>query len=148
MPTSVPAPLPNRLYVNDPRNWATSPGTDFLLDAGTTTALITSGTAGEVLSEFGWTTTTLAYVAGSAGDFASSGTPGIPPHLLLADASDLLASPAIFGSYEHMLPASTILGYFPTKLIAEGWAAVRATGADEPSTAFGCGEDGGCVVTA
>ena len=45
MPNSFAAP-PNRVYVNDPRNWGIAPGTDFLLDAGTTTALITSGTAG------------------------------------------------------------------------------------------------------
>lgn len=119
-----------------------------MLDAGTTTALITSGTAGQVLSEFGWTTTTLAYVAGSAADFGASADPGVAPHLLLADASDLLASPAIFGSYDHMLAASRILRYFPTRLICEVWAAFTTETNDEPSTAFGFVEDGGSVITA
>lgn len=137
-----------RVYVNDPRNWGISPGTDFLMDAGTTTALITSGTAGQVLSEYGWTTTTLAYTAGSAADFASSADRGVPPHVIMADASDLLASPAIFGSYDHMLSASRFLGYFPTRLCFEVIAAFTTAAADEPSSAFGFVEDGGSVITA
>lgn len=141
------SPIP-RVYVVDPREWAFAPGTDFLLGGGTTTALITSGTAGQVLSEFGWTTTTLAYVAGSGADFASSSDPGVAPHFLLADASDLLASPAIFGSYNHVLWAARIMGYTPTSLNAEVWAAFTTASNNEPSTAFGFVEDGGSVITA
>ncbi len=140
--------LVSRVHVVDPRQWSFCAGTNFFLGGGTTTALITSGTAGQVLSEFGWTTTALAYVAGSAADFASSADPGIAPHFLLADASDLLASPAIFGSYNHMLQAQRILGYLPTSLNCEVWAAFTTASADEPSTAFGFVEDGGSVITA
>ena len=147
MPSSFAAP-PNRVYIEDPRNWGFALGTDYVLDGGTTTALITSGTAGQVLSEYGWTTTTLAYVAGSLADFASSADPGTAPHVLLADASDLLASPAIFGSYDHMLAASRILGRFPSKLVCEVWGAFTTSSNDEPSTAFGFVEDGGSVITA
>jgi hypothetical protein len=138
----------NRVYITDPRNWAISPGTDFMLGAGTTTALITSGTAGQVLSEYGWTTTGLAYTAGSAADFLSSADPGVAPHIILADASDLLASPAIFGDYAHALAASWILGYMPTTLSFECRAAFTTAANDEPSTAFGFVEDGGSVITA
>jgi hypothetical protein len=147
-PVANQAMRANRVYVDDPRAWAYTNGTDFLLNGGTTTALITSGTAGQVLSEYGWTTTTLAYVAGSGADYASSADPGVAPHLLLADASDLLASPAIFGSYDHMLAASRILGYFPTRLVCEVWAAFTTASADEPSSGFGFVEDGGSLITA
>ena len=148
MPTSVPAPKAPRVHVADPRDWAFAQGTDFYLNAGTTTALITSGTAGQVLSEYGWTTTALAYVAGSAADYADSADPGVSPHLLLADASDLLASPAIFGSYNHVLQAAHILGYTPTRLICEAYAAFTTSSNNESSSAFGFVEDGGVVITA
>lgn len=137
-----------RHYVDDPRKWAFAPGTDFFIHPGTTTALITAGTAGEVLSEFGWTTTGLAYVAGSAADFLSSTDSGVAPHLILADASDLLASPAIFGSYDHALAASWFLGYIPTTLNMECRAAFTTETNNEPSTAFGFVEDGGSIITA
>lgn len=137
----------NRKFVGDPRLWGVDLGTDYTFGMGTTTALITAGTAGQVLSEFGWTTTALAYVAGSAANFASSATPGTAPHLLLGDASDLLASPAVFGDYAHMLAASWVLGYFPTALVAEFRAAFTAFAANEPSTAVGFVEDGGSVIT-
>lgn len=147
-PVGNAAPMRTRVHVMDPREWAFTLGTDWWLHGGTTTALITSGTAGQVLSEYGWTTTTLAYTAGSAADFGSSSDVGVPPHIILADASDLLASPAIFGTYPHMQAASGILGYTVTRLVLEVWAAFLTASADEPSSAFGWVEDGGSVITA
>lgn len=144
----VTNPTVNRKYIEDPRLWGVGLGTDFTFGTGTTTALITSGTAGQVLSEFGWTTTTLAYVAGSAADFLSSADKGVPPHLLLADASDLLASPAVFGDFSHGRAASRILGYMPTTLNFECLAAFTTASNNEPSTGFGFVEDGGSVITA
>lgn len=137
-----------RLYVNDPRAWAFAPGTDFMLNPGTTTALITSGTAGQVLSEFGWTTTALAYVAGSAADFLSSADSGVANYLQFTAASDLLDSPAIFGDYAHALAASWVLGYMPTTLNMECRAAFLVASNDEPSSGFGFVEDGGSFITA
>lgn len=139
---------PKRLYVTDPRAWAFTRGTDYMLGMGTTTALITSGTAGQVLSEFGWTTTSLAYVAGSGADFMTSADKGIPPHIILADASDQVLSPNIFGDWAAMKAVGRILGYDPTALNLEVIAAFTTASNNEPSTGFGFVEDDAAFITA
>lgn len=139
----------NRLHVEDPRNWAISMGTDFWLGSYPSTAVL-AGTAGGgvLLSEYGWTTTTLAHVAGLSGDFFSAAVPGVPGYIQFTAASDLLMSPSIFGDAAHVAQAARILGYRPTSLNMECYAAFLAEGSNEPSTAFGFVQAGASPITA
>lgn len=149
MPTSTPAPRAPRVHIEDPRNWAISQGTDFWLGASPSTAVL-AGTAGagQLLSEYGWTTTALAHVAGTGADFNSSADPGVPAYIQFTAASDLLLSPSIFGDYAHFLQASRILGYTPTTLNLECLAAFLTEAADEVSSAFGFVQAGASPITA
>lgn len=142
-------PVANRVHIQDPRDWATSQGTDYWLGTHPSTALL-AGTAGAgvLLSEYGWTTTALAHVAGTAADFNSSADPGVPGYLQFTAASDLLLSPSIFGDYAHFLQAGRILGITPTSLNMECLAAFLAEGADEISSAFGLVQAGASPITA
>lgn len=145
----IVAAAPPRVHITDPYQWATNIGTDYWLHGGATNAtILAAGTPYQGLPDYGWTVTATVYTAGSAADFGSSSDVGVPPHFILADASDLLASPAIFGTYPHMQGAARILGYHPTKLNLEVWAAFLTASADEPSSAFGFVEDGGSIITA
>ena len=140
---------PKRVHVWDPRDWAIGMGTDFWLGAAPSTAVL-AGTAGagQLLSEYGWTTTALAHVAGTAADFMSSTDLGIPPYIQFTAAEDLLLSPSIFGDYSHAHQAGQILGYFPTTLNMECYAAFLAEGSDEVSSAFGFVQAGASPITA
>jgi len=124
--------------------WGTDMGTDFWL--------IPEGeqvTAGSLLSDRGWTTTSLVETAGTGADFLSSSDVGNPPHYLTNAASDLLQSPAIFGDYIHGEQAASILGYSPTQLIVEFYAAMTVHSADEAATTgWGLVEAGGTAGTA
>src|SRR3990167_5959661 len=93
-----------RIHVLTPQEWATTPGTDFWL-VGQSNGMITAGSAHE-LADYGWTTTALKLTAATGGaDLLDSADVGVPAGITLADASDLLASPAIFGDYAHGLMA-------------------------------------------
>ncbi len=139
-----------RKHVEDPRLWGSSPGTDFWMICAPSVALLqATGTPFQGLPDYGWVCTALAHVAAVGGaDFFSAADPGAPAHILLADASDLLSSPVIFGDYAHMQQAAHILGYTPTSLNAEVFAAFTTASGDEPSSAFGFVQDAGSVITA
>lgn len=138
----------NRKYVTDPRAWAFDVGTDYLLVPSVTTALITSGTAGQVLSEFGWVTTSLTHATPSGADFMASADKGTPNGFLTDATGDILRSPIIFGDYNHARAVQQILGYFPTSLNLEVGATFTVASADENQTAFGFLEDGGTASVA
>ena len=136
--------MAKRIHV-PPREWGQMLGTDYWLVASG--ELSVAGAASDLLSDWGWITTSLVETAGSGGDFGSSADVGTPPHLLTNASSDLLQSPAVFGSYAHMRAVQDILGYFPTKLIAEFWAAMTVHSADEVRSGWGFIEDGGSAAT-
>lgn len=126
-----------RVHVTDPRAWAFAAGTDYWFMPSPNTALITGGTAGQVLSEYGWTTTALSFQGGDNADFLSAADYGSPNAVLLDASGDILLSPFIFGNYDHALMASQILGYMPTRLTLECRAAFTTVSANENQTAFG-----------
>ena len=138
----------NRLFVADPREWSFALGTDYLWVPSTDTALITSGTAGQVLSEYGWLTTSLTYTAGSAADFLSSSDTGVSPGIGGDASGDILRSPIRFGSYSHGQAAKAVLGYAPTSLTLDVDATFTVASADEGQSAFGLLEDGGTASVA
>ena len=138
----------NRNVVDDPRDWAYKAGTDYLWIPSTSSALITSGTAGQVLSEFGWLTTSLAYDVGSGADFLSSSDTGVSPGIGGDASGDILRSPIIFGSYGHGEAAKAVLGYSPTQMVMDVDATFTVASADEGQSGFGMLEDGGTASVA
>mgnify|MGYP001584743184 CR=1 FL=1 len=142
-------PIANRQHVEDPRSWSISLGTDYWLGTNPSTAVL-AGTAGAgvLLSEYGWTTTALAHVAGLSADFFSAADPGVPGYLQFTAASDLLVSPSVFGGDDHVAHVTRILGYRPTSLNMECYAAFLTEAADEVSSAFGFVQAGASPITA
>ena len=138
----------NIVRITDPREWSYSAATDFLWTPSTDTALITSGTAGQVLSEFGWLTTSMLYQAGSAADFLSSSDTGVSAGIGADASGDILRSPIVFGSYGHGQQVKAILGYAPTQMVLDVDATFTVASADEGQSGFGMLEDGGTASVA
>ncbi|MCR4342013.1 MAG: hypothetical protein NUW01_19220 [Gemmatimonadaceae bacterium] len=135
--------------------WKDDIGTDFWLQpallAGTTVA------GSNRLVDNGWTLEAEHAVAGSGGDFLGGtltagvpAVPGIPAHFALLATGDILASPAVFGGYDHAMAASAIVGKNdrPTKLVVDVRAAFTTLTADEPTSGFGLFEDATTTTTA
>lgn len=139
----------NRVHITKGAEWGHSMGTDYWLipNPGLDIAGSASTATGDELAENGWTATSLVNTAGSGADFMSNADRGTPNHFLTNASADLLKSPAIFGDYAHWLAASRILGYEPTKLIAEFMGAMTVHTADEPRSGWGFVEDGGSPAT-
>jgi len=132
-----------RLFV-PPQDWGVQPGTDFmLLPEG---EILTAN--GYLLSDYGWTTTSLSLVTGAGADFIASADVGVPGHILTNASGDLLQSPVVFGDYYHAWLASKILGYVPSTLVVEVIAAFSVATANETTSGFGLIEDGGGPATA
>ena len=139
-------PIAVRQHILIPQSWGVAAGTDFWLQPSSS-GMLTSGNAHE-LSDYGWTTTSLALVGGSAGDFLVIGDATYDPsHISTNAAGDLIQSPALFGDFYHGQQAASFLGVSPTTLIVEVLARFNAISADEPRTGFGFIEDGGAVGT-
>ncbi len=135
----------DRVEIKHASDWDDSSGSDFFMQP--TAAQIAVGVK-ESLSDFGWTTTTLAYVPGSGSDFMASADRGIPNHFNLADAADKIQSPDLFGNYAHALQAQPHLGKFPSQLIMTVWAQFAVASQDENDTGFGFVVAGGGILTA
>ena len=135
-----------RRNIGTPQLWAVDIGTDYWAFFASNGAL-TAGN-GHELSDYGWTTTTLALSDGQDADFITSADIGTPGGMTLADASDVLKSPAIFGDYAHARAVQGILGYLPTQLIVEVYAAFTTVINNETATAFGLYEAGGAPADA
>lgn len=139
--------LDRRVHVLDARDWNRFPGTDYWASFGPGST--TAGGTGDTLADQGWTTTSLVETAGTGADFLASADVGTPTHVLTNAASDLLQSPAVFGDYIHAEQARRFLGYSPTMLIVEFYAAMTVHSADEVTvTGWGLVEAGGAAGTA
>ena len=115
--------------------WATEPGTDFWL-MSYSNGYLTATNAHE-LADYGWTTTGLAYSVSTGGDFLSFADSSSYPLIVLADATDLLLSPSMFGGYWDGQVVAEALGYTPTSLSMECVAIFTTHSADENITGFG-----------
>ena len=137
-----------RLHVTDPRLWSRSIGTDYWLRGGIG-IVSAQATAGELLSDYGWTTTGLAETAATgAADFLSSATPGVEDYVGANSSTDLLQSPSMFGGYLGAQAAASIMGRDPTRLTAEWLGAFTAVTGTSNRSGFGLVEDGGTAGTA
>ena len=140
-----------RLHVTDPRMWSRTIGTDFWLRGGA--GLVSAqATGGELLSDYGWTTTSLVETAATGGsDFLDSSDIGdatAEDHLLTNGSGDLLQSPSMFGSYHSAQGAASIMGRDPVALTAEWLGAMTIFSANENRSGWGFIEDGGSAATA
>jgi hypothetical protein len=136
-----------RVHVLRPQDWDRMAGTDFWAFFGPES--IAADAAGTLLSDFGWTTTSLVATAGAGGDFLAAADPGTPNHLLTDAGNDLLQSPAVFGDYIHGQLAAQFLGHSPSQLVVEWYGAMTVHSADESTvTGWGLVEAGGAAGTA
>jgi hypothetical protein len=137
-----------RKHVTNPFNWGYEVGTDFWLSAAANGGLSASTTW--LISDAGWTATSMALADGSGADFMDSADPGTPGLFTMNAQNDLLKSPAIFGNYIHSHAAATLLGKktLPRYLIADIYAVFNVASGNETTTAMGFVEDGGSIVTA
>jgi len=122
--------------IKDPRYWETSSGYEFMADFGNADLITVLSSTNNGLSGYGWATTSLVATDGTAGDLLSP-TDVTPTHILTDAASDTIFSPRIFGSYSHALQASRFMGYFPTRLVMECYAAFTVASANEAASFFG-----------
>ena len=137
-----------RKHVRNPYNWGHEVGTDFWLFANANGGLGASTTY--LISDAGWTATSLALASGSAADFMTPADVGTPSQWTQDAQNDLLQSPAIFGDYAHSRLAMLLLGkkVLPRYLIGDFYARFSVVANNQTTTALGFVEDGGSIVTA
>lgn len=122
--------------ITDPRFWASRLGYEFWINVGHQDPFSTMSASNDGLSGYGWTCTSLAVTEGVAGDFGSAAD--IDPTRIILDATgDTLTSPSIFGNDAHGKQAARFLGYIPTKLCCEFFAAFTVNTANELGTWIG-----------
>lgn len=150
-----------RKHVTKGAEWGHTIGTDYWLTPNPVLDIFAAASTatGDELAENGWTATSLVNTLGGLGDFNGgiltpvggnlyTGSDVASPNHALTDASgDLLASPAIFGDYDHSFAAARIAGknVLPQYLIAEFFAAFTVASANEVTSAIGFYEDQGVV---
>lgn len=88
------------------------------------------------LSGWGHTTTSLAQTAGTAGDLDSYAD-HTPSHILTDAAADAFVTPRIFGGADQFDRVAQVLGYRPTSLIVDTYAAFTVATAAETTSFFG-----------
>lgn len=88
------------------------------------------------LDSYGWTTTSVVFTNTVTADFMSAAD-DTPPNYNSDASADLIRSPIFFGSYADVLVTSKILGYVPTKLVAEFYGAFSTASANESATNMG-----------
>lgn len=119
------------------QDWQSTIGTDYWLMAGDSDLSTVAGaTNPSGLSGHGWITTGLAYTNAGGADFMSSSDDVVPSFDANSD-SDVLKSPFIFGNYSHQLAVGQKLGYLPTRLVADFYAAFGTASSDENGAAIG-----------
>lgn len=137
-----------RVHIYSPEAWNRAPATDYWAFFGLEST-VAAAASSALLSDSGWVTTSLAETAGDGADLLATGDRANPAHILTNAGNDLLQSPPVFGDYGHAQMAASILGYQPTKLIAEFYGAMTVHSADEQTTTgWGFVEGGGTAGTA
>lgn len=136
-----------RVHITNPMDWAQCLGTDFWIRGGASTGPLAS-LQGELLSEHGWTTTSLSGADGSAADLMTASDKGTPGEFTQNAQNDLIKSPAIFGDFTHAYSAALMLGKkkMPRYLIMDAVARFSAVTGTAATTALGFVEDTGSIV--
>ncbi len=136
-----------------PQEWAMRPATDYYVKFSAEGPSVTSGDAHE-LADYGWTTTSLTLANGSGADLPDAGWStldwGTPGNAQGDGANDLIQSPAIFADPMGFWEAAVLLGSTrpPRTFVADFWAIMGTSSADESTSGFGLVEAGGAAGTA
>lgn len=160
----------NRKHIQRFSLWGSSVGTDYwgTFNSGVDILAGTSTASGEILVDWGWTSSTQLTntAAGSHDMFGGKLTPttgnnvkgfqtpigddvDLGPNALGTASGNILGSPSMFGSYEGAYAAMKLTGKanMPRYLIAEVMAKFTVNSANEPRTGFGFFQNGGTVST-
>ena len=140
----IPGHRVNRVHVTRPSLWSRSAGTDFWLLGNASLAGIA---VDELMTDYGWTLTSVTNTAGTLADLLSSADVGTPNIMALDGLNDLILSPPIFGDYAHGLQAGQILGYTPSTLNLEVYANFSVNTAAEGDSGFGLSTGSGLTAT-
>lgn len=128
---------PPRVHVG-PRDFDNGAATDYWINftgvANQVAAAAATNPHG--LSGWGFTTTSLVATPGTAGDLNASSN-FTPSHILTNAASDAFVTPRIFGGYDQFQRVADVLGYAPTILRMDCYAAFTVNTANENSSFFG-----------
>ena len=124
-----------RQHVARPALWTRSSATDYWANFGATGW--PGIAADELLTDYGWTLTSITSTVGSLADLLTSADVGTPTIAALDAGSDLLLSPTMFGDYGAGLLAGQFLGYAPTKLCLEAYANFSVATAAETTSGLG-----------
>lgn len=122
--------------ITNPRWWASAWGYEYWTLFGHADWITVMSSSNNGGSGYGWTMTSLGVTEGSAGDFLSQAD-HTPTFCLFNAASDALVSPRVFGSYDAGIMAQRFLGYPPTTLTLEFYAAFTTASANETTTFIG-----------
>ena len=138
----------SRVHVLKAVDWADAIGKDYWLSGNGFGVGPLSTSQGELLSEHGWTTTSLAQTAGSGADLMSSADQGVPASVLNDASADQLRSPNIFGDYQHAQMAAELLGHqaLPRYIVADTRAIFTVNSANEATSGLGFVNAGGSAV--
>ena len=126
----------DRVPVNRMQDWATSLGTDYWLSFAD---VETIGAAGDdLITDFGWTQTTVTATAGDGlADLLSATDVGAPGHGLTTALNSLLLSPLGFGGPAHYNFFKAQMGYAPSRLCVEFMGAMTVHSANENLSGWG-----------
>lgn len=130
--------LANRRVHVGPHDFGNGAATDYWINFTGTANQVAAAGATNPAGMSGWqhTTTSLVATPGAAGDL-NDVTDYTPSHILTDASGDAFVTPRIFGGYDQFQRAADVLGYLPTTLRVDAFAAFTVTGGVENSTFFG-----------
>lgn len=128
---------PKRVHVG-PHDFDNGAATDYWINFNANANQVAAASATNPAGLSGWfhTTTSLVATAGTAGDF-NTVSDFTPSHVLTDAAADAFVTPRIFGGYDQFQRVADVLGYAPTTLVVDQYAAFTVASAAETTSFFG-----------
>lgn len=128
---------PPRVHVG-PHDFDNGAATDYWINFNAIANQVAAASATNPGGLSGWfhTTTSLVATAGTAGDLDSY-SDFTPSHVLTDASADAFVTPRIFGGGDQFDRVADVLGYRPTILRADVYAAFTVNSANESTSFFG-----------
>lgn len=128
---------PKRVHVG-PHDFDNGAATDYWVNFNASANQVAAASATNPGGLSGWfhTTTSLVATAGTAGDLDSYAD-HTPSHILTDASADAFVTPRIFGGADQFDRVTDVLGYRPTMLRADVYAAFTVNTANEATSFFG-----------
>lgn len=130
--------LPHRRVLVGPRDFDNGAATDYCINFNGAANQVAAASATNPGGLPGWfyTATSLVATITGTGDFNASGD-HTPTHILTNADLDTFITPQIFGGYDQFQRVADVLGYLPTELVVDTYAAFTVASANEATTFFG-----------